>query len=115
MKKVRVEIKRVDLYTIIFNEEIWTKEEIKKWSKSFFKAETVEDLAKALTYSIMQNGSDYCFHEGFGYVAVFKNGEQIKHYNGTKKILAKQYTPGIIVRILDENEDFEYDVEVAVD
>lgn len=108
-KKLRVEIKRTDVYTIQFDENIINKAWMADFAKHFYNAGSLEKLAEQLAFSIINNGSNTAFHEGFGNVAMFENGEQIRHYAGDKKILAKDYTAGIIVHILDENEDFEYE------
>ena len=107
--KLRTEIKRVDVFTFNFDEKIINKKWFEEFSKSFFRASSFNELADQLAFSIMRNGSNCAFHEGFGNVAMFKNGEKITHYEGDKKLKGKDYTPGIIVHILEEDDDFEYD------
>lgn len=108
--KLRVEITRTDVYTVDFDEKEWNAQD---HIKVCGKYEDMKEVADRLAVSIMQNGSQQPFHEGFGYVAMFKEGEQIKHYGDGKKLKAKDFTPGIIVHILDENETFSFNTEIV--
>lgn len=108
MTKIRVEVTRTDVYTVDFDEKEWNAQDHIDISGKF---DDMNEVAARLGYSIMQNGTIEPFHEGFGYVAMFKEGEQIKHQVFGDKLKAKDYTPGIIVHILEENESFTFNTE----
>jgi len=108
MKKFKIEVIRTDFYEVEVDENIWTKEELKKWSNVFYPAENQKELAENLANSIMRLGSDYGFIEGFGYVKTFRcDGSQRKHFEGLKEVPDDKYANGISIKIINENDDYE--------
>lgn len=111
--KFKVTVTRTDEYVIEVDETIWTPEEIKGWAKTFYPADDPEDIAKHLAGTIMYEGSGNGFMEGFGYVKTFRSDGSLKHQTGEgfKKLTEDQYTKGLSVTPLIENDDFEYEIE----
>lgn len=116
MKKFNVTVTRVDEYEIEVDENIWNEKELKEWEKSFFPVNDQKDLAKILAGSVMKLGSDHGFIEGFGYVRMKrKSGDLMSHFRSGKKGIEQvpddEYDKGLSVRIIDEDDDYEYDIE----
>jgi hypothetical protein len=56
----------------------------------------------------MKLGSDYGFIEGFGYVKTFKyDGSQRKHFEDLKELSNDKYTEGILIKIINEDDNYE--------
>ena len=111
--KFNVKVIRTDEYEIEIDENKFNEEALKSWSEVFSDVETQEDLAKKLAGAIMYFGSDYGFIEGFGYVkTVNENGNEVKHYEqGHGVVLDSEYSSGLSVKIIYENEDYDYESE----
>lgn len=113
MSKFKINVIRTDEYEIEIDEKIWDEKAIQEWAKVFYEAESTEDIAKDLAGSIMKMGSDYGFMEGFGYVKTLRSdGSQKKHFGeGFKEIKKSEYTKGIVLKVLQEDEDYEYEIQ----
>lgn len=113
MAKFSITVIRTDEYEIEIDENIWTPEYINDWSKSFYPAEDAEDIAKHLAAAIMNEGSGNGFMEGFGVVkTLYNNGNEKRQWETiTKPIAAEDYTKGVSVKIITENDDYEYEIE----
>ncbi|GAB3177538.1 hypothetical protein [Telluribacter humicola] len=111
MKTFNVSVIRTDEYEIIIDETVWDEKALSDWSKSFWKADSVKDIAESLAYAIMRGGSGQGFIEGFGYVKILRFDGTIKTQfgEGYTAIEDSQYTAGISLKLISEDEDFSYD------
>lgn len=112
MQKFKVTITRIDEYEISIDETVWTPEELKNWSKSFYPTENTKELAKHVAGAIFHSGSGDGFMEGFAIVKQLRNDNtpMFQMHHG-KKVLEEDYTKGLLAKIIDENEDIEFEVE----
>jgi hypothetical protein len=114
MAKFKITVIRTDEYEIECN---WSDEEIKAWSEDFFNAQTQEDIAKQFAVDFMRNEEKY-FIEGFGYVKEFNSNNDLKtvwmHDEGgeTRILREDEYTKGISIRPISQDEDYETEVEI---
>jgi hypothetical protein len=110
MKKFSVEAERTDVYEIEIDEKIWNKKELKAWSKSFFDIETLEELSVHISNQILRFGSNR-FIEGFGFIKTHKKDRTlIPAYDGNKLVREIDYAKGIRVRIVTEDDDYNFSV-----
>ena len=115
MNKFRVEAKRIDQYEIEIDPEFWNAEYLERWSEVFHKVNEVKEIAEDLSFSILRLGSG-SFIEGFGYVKTLtSNGREVDQYRSSKgeyvRVQEEDYCPGIIVRIIDEDDEHEFDTK----
>lgn len=99
MKKFKVKVIRTDEYDITIDPNIWSEKELKNWSSVFYPTEDLSELAKHLACAMMIEGSGE-FLEGFGHI------KRVGCENITKKTC-----PGIEVDIIEENNDYEIEIE----
>jgi len=113
IKRLEVTAIREDKYEIYIDDAIYNEAALKDYSKFFSKVESVEDLSKILSAKIMQQGSGN-FFEGFGIVkTLHSNGmEKSQLYQG-RFIKEEDYAPGILVKIIGEDEDYHLEVEAV--
>lgn len=112
MSTFKITVIRTDEYKIEVEESVWTPEVIKDWAKTFYPAQDTEDIAKYLAGAIMNMGSSQGFIEGFGYVRMFRPDSSLKEqFSGFKKIKEEEYSEGIKAIIIDENEEYEYEIK----
>jgi hypothetical protein len=101
IKKIKIEIKRIDNYTIEFDDDIINKEWMENYSSYMHDVDTLEELAEAIAFQQMRFGDG--FKEGFGHVT--KNGKKYyPHQN-------EDFAPGINIIVHSEDDDFEYETE----
>jgi hypothetical protein len=112
MKKFKATVTRTDEYHIEIDENVWDKEQLKEWGSAFSNVDSVQDLSEYLVLSIIREGHE-SFIEGFGYVKTFrKDGSQHKKFGiGFKEISEDDYTKGIKVTILSEDDDYEVEFD----
>jgi hypothetical protein len=112
MARFNITLTRIDEYDVHVDETIWTPEAITKWASSFYPTSNAEELAKHLTQAVMNDGSASGFMEGFGYVKTFRADGSVKPQHGQdfKKLEEADYTEGLSIRVISENEDFEDDI-----
>lgn len=110
--KFKVTVTRIDEYEIEIDETVWTPSELKDWAKTFFPTESLAEFAKHLAGAVMSNGSANGFMEGFGYVKTYRSDGSVREQFGAlKKVEESQYTTGLSVTPISEDEDFDYEVE----
>lgn len=112
MKKLNIEVKRIDQYEILIDEKIWKKEELEDWSKVFSSVHNVDELAEHLAYKISRQGVESQFYEGFGYVQFYnKNGKlRLQHiYNKGEFERIKDYCAGIKVTVISHDDEYEFE------
>lgn len=65
MRKFKCEVTKTYTYEIEIDETIWTDEEINNWSKSFYDADDLSDIASIIA-KMKTSYEDGEFIEGFG-------------------------------------------------
>jgi len=115
--KFKIIVTRVDTYEIEVDENVWTDEELKNWSKVFHPVHSVEDVAKDYAIAFMRNDDNY-FIEGYGYVKEYNKDGDLKGVpyrdeNGefAFPLPEEKYTKGISIKPIDEDNDYETEVE----
>jgi hypothetical protein len=109
MKKYNVTAIRTDNYDIEVDESIITAEYLEKWSSVFHKVETVEEYIEALAFLILRFGSGE-FYEGFGKIRTYSSaGNELNFLKQGKE----EYSPGITIHLINEDEDHEFEVEAV--
>lgn len=114
IKKYKAKVTREDEYLIEIDTEIWTKQEIKSWSESFYDADSAKDIVKHLSYAISSMGLRK-FYEGFGYVKMeSESGKLIDQYkDGSWVPLSEDdYVKGLKVTILTHDEDYNTELKI---
>ena len=111
MEKFTVTIIRTDEYEVHIDETVWTPEELKSWSKVFFDAPTPKEFAEYLAGAVMREGSGQGFMEGFGNVKQLNSNGDLKRQSGKdwKPLTEDEYTKGLLVRIVSEDSDYDFD------
>lgn len=114
MTRFNITLTRTDEYEVHVDETIWTPEEITKWASSFYPTSDAGELAKHLTQAVMNDGSGNGYMEGFGYVKTYRADGSIKPQfgQGYRKVEEADYTKGLSIRVISENEDFEDDITI---
>lgn len=119
MKKIKVKATRIDEYEISIDPEVWDDQALADWSSVFHKIETVEELAESLAFAVLRFGSG-SFMEGFGHVrTLMRSGYDVDQYKRGKdgeilKLAEEDYCKGILVQLVDEDEEHEFEVEEIV-
>lgn len=112
MKKINVQAKRNDEYIIEIDEKIFNDEALKEWSSVFHEVESIEEFAEALAFQILRFGSGE-FYEGFGIIKTINPNGHLKYQTHRGKLVTEdQYTKGILVTIVDEDNDHDFEMEV---
>lgn len=113
IKKYRVEVVRTDEYEIEIDDAIYTDEVIEQWSEHFYDTDEdsrQEDFAKHLASSITSGGKANWL-EGFGFIKQRHHSMvHTDHYTqfspGPKKVTEEQYSPGVVVSIINYDDDY---------
>jgi hypothetical protein len=106
------EVTRIDEYLIKIDETIWNKKELADFSDTFWEVESAEDLVKSLAETMARNGAGCGFIEGFGYVkTLYSDGSLKNQYLPGTYTPVTEYTPGIEVKILSEDDDISTELK----
>jgi hypothetical protein len=112
--RYNVEVTRVDEYEIEIDDSVWTEEEIKNWNKSFQDAKKPKHIVDHLAKAISNYGTAE-WMEGFGFIKQkhcrMKEGDFYTQYNDDRKDIPEEdYTKGLLVTIIQHNEDYETEI-----
>lgn len=113
--KFNVTVIRTDQYEIEIDENIWNKEARENWGKVFHEVNDVEDVVKDFAVAYMR--TDTHFIEGYGYPKVlYKDGtaKRMMYMNDQNKlenVPEEKMTKGLIIKPIDEDEDYETEIE----
>lgn len=112
MKKINVKAIRNDEYIIEFDETIHDKAKLKRWSKVFVSVNSLNELAENLAFQILRNGTGN-FYEGFGHVkTIGAYGCEMNQWQNFQLVKSDEYAPGILVTIVNEGDDYDFETEV---
>ena len=120
METFKVVAKREDNYVISIDPEQWNEEYLANWSSVFHKVYEVKDIVENLSFQILRFGSTG-HYEGYGYVKTFASDgrELIQTMRGDDGSLVvvteRDYCKGISVTIIDEDEEYEFEIEEVTD
>lgn len=107
-----VEVVRTDLYRIELDPEIINDEWMADWSRVFHYVDSHEDVLKAVASTIMRNGLFADFYEGFGYLKIkMSDGTIRRPLKNGNPIEEKDMCQGIIVKSIDHDDNYEYNIK----
>lgn len=117
IQKFKIEVTRVDEYVIEVDDSMYTDEFIEQWSESFYETNEdsrQEDFAKHLASALTSEGLTRGI-EGFGYIKQKLFRDDVNHLltqysSELKTITEEDYSPGLLVDIIQYDEDYEIEV-----
>lgn len=103
--KFEIETTRVDRHEITIDPKIWTKQEIKEWSKVFVDVSDLEELAEYISVRLMRVGEGQ-YIDGFGHIKqLYSEGHEFNQYDESGKKVT-EFAKGILVKLLVSDEDY---------
>ena len=105
IKKFKAVVTKIYDFEVEFNDEVWNEKNIAEWKKTFYEADTLEEVAEIFA-SMFANQGEGEFLEGFGVPMI--NGSvpfpQILTAKGCKQVTND-------INVIGFSEDEEIEVE----